>query len=85
MGSMISVSSQWDLPVAPGPPRNSVSPVKTRPRSRARMQPAPGGDPAWAHLEQCAGHVDRHTVREIDIPEVIRVGELPQHPVVGEA
>ena len=35
-------SSLWDRPVAPGPPQNSVSPVKTVFSSRAYSDVLPG-------------------------------------------
>ncbi len=76
--------SEYERPVAPGPPWKSVSPVKTQPRSSTTKQQAPGAWPGvWTVRIAGAGDLELPAVGQVEVPEVVGVGELPQRLVVG--
>jgi hypothetical protein len=71
--AMIVGKSLYERPVAPGPPWNSVSPVKTRRGPRRRGSTAPG---------ECPGVCSTCERRAADL-ELVAVGELEVGQQVG--
>ena len=74
----------YDRPVAPGPPENSVSPVKTTPRSGTEKQTAPGAWPGVCSTSTCVPATSSTCPsRRSPSGSCRAVREVPQHPVVG--